>query len=323
MISARRPEAGCSNGRKPSGLRAHRVSCSSEQKTTPCHAGQEVPGRPERGHSCRLHRTDHVQADPVARPIATEPERRHAKLEDPGSRPLPLPRQAAPARVFDGWIDRDRPAAAPAAPVPDRSRFRPAEPTDVPDHGQPDRRHEVGCTAMHRERAERNRPRMLRLMTGLGLALLAFVATGTTEGSTPPSDRPEGFARFAHPINVDATPAPLLPGVPGQESLLGPLNHPFHPRNHQNEAKLRGIGRILTGPRHGPADRSRGPPGARSDLSSADRPCFKPADPGLSGILRALARGGPAGWTGPMTSEVHRRSTRSPRGSETSGGLRG
>jgi hypothetical protein len=122
-----------------------------------------------------------------------------------------------------------------SAPVPDRSRFRPAEPTDVPDHGQPDRRRELGCTAMHRARAERVRPRMLRLMAGLGLALLAFVATGTTQGSTPPSDRPEGFARFVHPINPDATPAPRLPGVPGQESLLEPLNHPFHPRNHQNE----------------------------------------------------------------------------------------
>jgi hypothetical protein len=295
MISARRPEASCPNGRKPSGLRAHRVSCSSEQKNSPCHAGQEDPGRPEGGHSCRLHRTDHVQADPVARPIATEPERRHAKLEDPGGRLWPPPRPAAPARVFGVCIDRHHPAAAPAAPVPDRLRFRPAEPTYLPDHGQPDRRREVGCTAMHRERGERNRPRMLRLIAGLGLALLAIVATGTTEGSTPPSDRPEGFARFAHPINPDATPAPLLPGVPGQESLLGPLNHPFHPRNHQNEAKLGGIGRILTGHRHGPADRSRGPPGARSDLSSADRPCFRPADPGLSGTLRALAGGGSAG----------------------------
>jgi hypothetical protein len=182
------------------------------------------------------------------------------------------------------------------------------------DSGRP----EVGNScrprrAEHRARVERNRPRTLRLMAGLGLALLAVVATGTTEGSTPPSDRPEGFARFAHPINPDATPAPLLPGVPGQESLLGPLNHPFHPRNHQNEAKLGRIGRILTGFRHGPADRSRGPPGAVGDLSSADRPCFEPVAPGLPGILRTQAGGGLAGWAEPETSDDHQRSTRSPR----------
>ncbi len=137
------------------------------------------------------------------------------------------------------------------------------------------------------ERAEKIAIRGIEWLAQIGLALLIAASLGTI-AAAPSSDRPEDSPRRAHPIILDDATDHPLPDQPGPESLFLPMNRASDPRNGQNEPKDGEVVQVVLAPIVRRTDRSRGPPGAGIDPSSADRPSSEPA---AAGPLRPRAPG--------------------------------
>ncbi len=133
------------------------------------------------------------------------------------------------------------------------------------------------------ERAEKIAIRAIEWLAKLGLALLLAASLVTTAGRRRRIG-PRTPRAAAHPVILDEAPGHPVPIFSGPESLFLPLNRPSDPRNRQNEPKDGEVAQIVQAPLprvvHR-SDRSRGPPGARGDPSSALTPAPRLPTAGL------------------------------------------
>ncbi len=232
----------------------------------------------------RPPRLDPMPFEPITtRPLDGPQERMETPYQRPGRMGGPIP-----VRIFDHPRER-----MPKEYIGGRSEGRYKE---VPNliKRKPSR--------LGQKRKEEIAIKAIQWLAKLGLLVLIAASLGILAGA-PRSRRAEDSTRLAPPILLDDAPDHPVPGHLGSETPSLAWNRGSEPRNGQNEAKDGEVARIvpaalLRGSDR--SDRSRGPPGARGDPSSAalrtSRPRFAgvpghcaPADARCSAIAVMLA----------------------------------